>query len=194
MQARIYLVTNNINRKQYIGQTITCKDKIGHGTAIRHAYKIHGKHNFTYEIIASGIDNRNTLNYLERFWIKSLNTNTPHGYNIENGGSGHSEHRKGIIAWNKGKKTPYNVRLKLSLAKKGRIGIRKGIQHTDLTKLKISLAKKGTIRHKDIIEQVRQKLIGYKHKLVECPHCHKIGGISAMPRWHFNNCKFKEIT
>lgn len=23
----------------------------------------------------------------------------------------------------------------------------------------------------------------------ECPHCHKVGGISQMKRWHFDNCK-----
>jgi len=26
---------------------------------------------------------------------------------------------------------------------------------------------------------------------VTCPHCTKVGGISNMTRWHFNNCKFK---
>ena len=29
--------------------------------------------------------------------------------------------------------------------------------------------------------------------LVTCPHCNKSGGISAMTRWHFDQCKFKEI-
>jgi hypothetical protein len=28
---------------------------------------------------------------------------------------------------------------------------------------------------------------------VECPHCGKIGGISAMKQWHFDNCKFNPL-
>jgi hypothetical protein len=31
------------------------------------------------------------------------------------------------------------------------------------------------------------------NQLVECPHCHKIGPIGAMSRWHFNKCKFKLV-
>jgi hypothetical protein len=34
---------------------------------------------------------------------------------------------------------------------------------------------------------------GRKHKIVTCPHCSKSGGITAMPRWHFNNCKERII-
>lgn len=33
---------------------------------------------------------------------------------------------------------------------------------------------------------VRQK--GYQHPKVKCPHCGKIGGINAMPRFHFDRC------
>jgi len=36
---------------------------------------------------------------------------------------------------------------------------------------------------------VRQK--GYKHPLTTCPHCAKVGGLSAMKKYHFNNCKRK---
>lgn len=28
---------------------------------------------------------------------------------------------------------------------------------------------------------------------IECPHCHKTGLKGAMTRWHFDNCKLKEI-
>ena len=26
-------------------------------------------------------------------------------------------------------------------------------------------------------------------ELVECPHCHKVGGVNGMTRFHFDNCK-----
>jgi len=32
---------------------------------------------------------------------------------------------------------------------------------------------------------------GIPHKTIKCPHCNKIGGIPAMKRWHFDNCKLK---
>lgn len=29
---------------------------------------------------------------------------------------------------------------------------------------------------------------------VQCPHCGKTGGINNMPRWHFENCQYKNLT
>jgi len=34
---------------------------------------------------------------------------------------------------------------------------------------------------------------GRKFSLVTCPNCSKTGGLTSMKRWHFDNCKFKEI-
>ena len=93
MQSHIYLVTNIINGKQYVGQSTVNRNKVGHGKAITEAYKKYGKENFIYEKICSEINNRNTLNYIEKFWIKAFNTIAPNGYNIEAGGSD-----KGIVA------------------------------------------------------------------------------------------------
>jgi hypothetical protein len=55
----------------------------------------------------------------------------------------------------------------------------KGKKHSDETKLKISEAMKGVP-------------LGPQEQ-TECPHCSKIGGIAVMTRWHFDNCKYKEI-
>lgn len=180
--AHVYLVTNAINGKQYVGQTIKVDNTIGHGSAITDAYKKHGKRHFSYERICSDINDRNTLNYLERFWIKVFNTIAPNGYNIESGGSGHSNHNKGRSPWNKGLKTPDNIKVKLSLAKLGKQSPRKGKIHTEESRLKISLAKKEYNLHNGI----------YKQPIVICPHCNKQGGNATMPRWHFDNCKDKK--
>ena len=37
-------------------------------------------------------------------------------------------------------------------------------------------------------EHKRQLMTGYKHKIIECPHCGKVGGETTMKRWHFDNC------
>ncbi|MFZ6816882.1 hypothetical protein [Undibacterium sp. Ji22W] len=47
-----------------------------------------------------------------------------------------------------------------------------GLRHSPQTKAAISAALKGRAV-----------------KLVVCPHCSKQGGVGAMHRWHFNQCK-----
>jgi hypothetical protein len=87
MAGTVYLVTNNLNGKQYVGQTTIVNNKVGHGKLCIAAYRKYGKENFTYEHICSKINNRLTLNFIERFWIKTMNSRLPNGYNIEHGGS-----------------------------------------------------------------------------------------------------------
>jgi group I intron endonuclease len=115
MEARIYLVTNTINGKQYVGQTITKYSKLGHGHAVRDAYKKYGRKNFTYETIVSGISCEMFLDYAEKFWIDKLNTVVPNGYNLETGG------RWGKIVNHKpnlGKKASAETRAKMSESQK----------------------------------------------------------------------------
>lgn len=42
-------------------------------------------------------------------------------------------------------------------------------------------------KEKVIIANKKRK--GLKHKTVECTFCNKVGSVSNMKRWHFNNCK-----
>ena len=86
MAGTIYLVTNNLNGKQYVGQT-TVGDRRGHGQLCTAAYRKYGKENFSYEPICSNIHSRPTLNFIEKFWIKVMDSRVPNGYNIEHGGS-----------------------------------------------------------------------------------------------------------
>jgi len=87
MTGTIYLVTNNLNGKQYVGQTTVVSEKRGHGTLVTAAYRKYGKENFSYEPICSNIHSRPTLNFIEKFWIKVMDSRVPNGYNIEHGGS-----------------------------------------------------------------------------------------------------------
>ena len=163
MQAHVYLVTNSVNGKQYVGQTINSSNKLGHGRVLLKAYKLHGKDNFSYEPICSGINNRATLNYIERFWINVMGTLVPNGYNIELGGSegstwteerrrkhsmalkGHRGWRKGLNlpSPNKGKVYPEEGKRKLSEIMKGRPCPTKGIPHSEETKAKMSASQKA---------------------------------------------------
>jgi len=162
MNAQVYLVSNKVNGKQYVGQTINPHLRIGHGRIMKSAYKLHGKQNFTYEPICTGIGNRATLNAIERFWISVLDTVVPNGYNIELGGSEGSTwteerrrrhslaltgriHRRplGSKSGAKGKKWSEETKRKISEALKGRVCPTKGISHTEETKAKMSASQKA---------------------------------------------------
>ena len=93
----IYKITNNINGKIYIGQSINiyerwkqheykafnCNEK-AYNSAIHQAYRKYGIENFSYEIIEECSPEQ--LDAREIYWIKQLNSLTPNGYNITSGG------------------------------------------------------------------------------------------------------------
>ena len=156
MDAHIYLVTNTVNGKQYVGQTITESNRRGHGRVLLKAYKKHGIDNFTYERVVSNIQSRNTLNCLERFWIATCGTAIPNGYNLESGGSDGQvwtdERRARHIAaaigrplnrplgsksGMKGKVYPESGKLKLSIALTGRVGPNLGCTASAETRAKM---------------------------------------------------------
>lgn len=95
MRGFIYKITNTINGKFYIGQTIQnvkerfyqhCATKCSKAVsnmAIHRAIKKYGKSNFTVEVIKE-IDSAN-LNDRERYWIKYYNSYN-NGYNSTKGG------------------------------------------------------------------------------------------------------------
>ena len=88
----IYKITNLINSKIYIGQTIrTLEDRI-----LQHQYddlyvdraiKKYGWDNFKAEVIEE-CETIEKLNEREMYWIKELNSKAPNGYNLTDGGEG----------------------------------------------------------------------------------------------------------
>jgi group I intron endonuclease len=146
MNAHIYCVTNLVNGKQYVGQTVDNR-KVGHGLAITDAYKKYGKEVFEYEKICTGIANRNTLNYLERFWIATHNTIAPNGYNIESGGTNKGEvaesTKQKLREHNLGKVVSMDVRKKISESLKGSKNPFYGKTHSAEVLAKISAANVG---------------------------------------------------
>jgi group I intron endonuclease len=147
INAHIYLVTNAVNRKQYIGQTTVARNKVGHGELIKLAYYKYGKENFIYEPICNGIVSRSSLNAIERFWIKVIGCQSPKGYNIEEGGSSKGDvaesTRKKLSIINKGKVIPKHVREKISNSLKGANNPFYGKTHTPESIQKIIAANVG---------------------------------------------------
>ena len=105
MRGFIYKITNTINGKSYIGQTIQnvkerfyqhCATKCSKAVsnmAIHRAIKKYGKSNFTVEVIEE-IDSAN-LNDRERYWIKYYNSYN-NGYNSTKGGQDGCKPFKGL--------------------------------------------------------------------------------------------------
>ena len=146
----IYKITNTVNGKAYIGQTIQdavngrinahLTGKASGSRLVRQAVEKHGKDTFTYEIIHDGIISE-FLDTLEIEAIAKFNTIAPHGYNQTNGGSGSGtqvspETRRRMSKAHKGKKHSEKTKRKMSK-------IRKGKPRPEKTKRKISKARKG---------------------------------------------------
>jgi len=96
--SEIYLITNNINRKMYVGQTSTNYKKrwlkhINNAlntpqrgcVSLYRAIRKYGKNNFTVSLLEKTISKK--ANEREAFWIKTLKTqNNKNGYNLTSGG------------------------------------------------------------------------------------------------------------
>jgi group I intron endonuclease len=87
----IYITTNNINNKKYIGK---CKYKpgsknyLGSGLHLKRAINKYGKENFSRDIIDTA-KNENELNKKEKYWIDFYNAiHSDNFYNIAEGGHG----------------------------------------------------------------------------------------------------------
>jgi len=86
----IYLTTNNINDKIYIGKHCGNRDSyLGSGTRIVPAIKKYGRENFFRITLESGITDHDYLCEREIYWIKFYDATNPEvGYNLTEGGGG----------------------------------------------------------------------------------------------------------
>jgi len=106
----IYLITDNIVGKQYVGLTVQTLERrwkyhieqahakhIKTSGSLHAAIRVYGKGAFNIKEIDRGTTKKD-LESKERKWIKDLNTLVPEGYNISTGGvSGGSDKKPTII-------------------------------------------------------------------------------------------------
>lgn len=114
MYGFVYLTTNNINGKKYIGQRKydkeeKWKDYLGSGIILSRAIDKYGRENFSKEIIEE-CETKATLNDREMYWIEYYDAvNSDDFYNIAKGGdggdttAGYSEEQKIVHSNNKSK-------------------------------------------------------------------------------------------
>ena len=170
----VYKITNKINNKIYIGQTIQRVNKrfSAHirnskkpkpNMLIARAIKRYGEKNFFIEEIEK-CNSIKQLNEREIYWIKKLNSkNRKIGYNLTDGGVrstlGHKHSKKTIKIISEkliGRPLSNETKVKISKALKGRI-------ITDETRIKMSKANKGKVVSNDTKEKLRLINMGKKH-------------------------------
>lgn len=95
MEKYIYKIYNTVNNKIYVGQSVdplhrfaahkqtSKKDCLPYASALYDAMRAYGVENFHLEIIEGPVQNYNER---EKFWIKTLGSQVPNGYNILEGG------------------------------------------------------------------------------------------------------------
>lgn len=87
----IYLITDNRNGMQYVGQSKRKSAYYTSSVIINRILKKNGKIAKEFlkrEIVVQGNFNEILLNELERHYIRLFNTKHPHGYNLTDGGEG----------------------------------------------------------------------------------------------------------
>lgn len=160
----LYVITNLINGKQYVGVTTNpvkrrCKHYSGWGSKIvGYALRKYGKENLQFLVCFHGRER--IIKDMEQNLITALKTKVPNGYNLTGGGDGKVGHfpseetRKKISEACKGRGMSIETRKKISETHKGMsysIEARKkmsetskGIWHSIETREKMSEARKGS--------------------------------------------------
>ena len=139
----VYLTTNLVNGKRYIGRHKGKESDsyLGSGIYIKPAIKKYGKHNFKRETLAYAYTNEE-LNELEKYYIKLYNAvEDKMFYNVAEGG-----YIQPKVGGMKGKKHSQETKSKISDSLKGNPNLNTqgmaGKKHTDDAKQKMSETRK----------------------------------------------------
>jgi len=148
----IYIITNKVNAKQYIGMTNNISKRWrehikadGGCPALHAAIHKYGIGSFVLTVIANSYDRESACS-VERLLIAEHNTKSPHGYNIARGGEGGigrpwtPEERNTRNFGMRGKKHTDASKEK---NRKSNTGNRIGWRHTEESKAKMSASKIG---------------------------------------------------
>jgi group I intron endonuclease len=161
MNSGIYIITNKLNGKQYVGQSKRMTKRFWrHKDAAktqnpREAFYLHkaiakhGVENFAFQILlyADGIE---YLNLMEQRIIAGYNTMSPFGYNLDSGG--------GVC-----KQLSETTKQKIATKLKGRPCPTRGRPMSAETREKISLAMRGRQQTQAHTENSVKARAGFKH-------------------------------
>jgi group I intron endonuclease len=190
MNSGIYLITNTVTGKQYVGQSNGIKRRFArHKRAARTKHRReafylhnsiskHGIENFKFEVLLYAKD-REYLNLMEQRCIDAYGTLSPAGYNLDSGGGvsrfvsdATKDKLSRRLVWNKGVPMSEEQKRKLSAAKTGVPSPLKGRPASEEQKRKQSEKMKGrTAWNKGVpmAEEQRVKLLGLDKSYTKTP-------------------------
>lgn len=163
----IYKITNLINGKVYIGQSINFKNRMYYYNGslakgqnkLHNAFKKYGINNFIMEQIAFGKKGED-LDNLEVFNITSYDS-IKNGYNCESGGTNGYSHsaetRRKLSEARKGRVISEETRRKISESLKGAIV-------SQATRDKIGKKSRGRVFSQESKQKMRESHLGNSHK------------------------------
>ena len=183
----VYRLHNTKTGKSYIGQTAnTLRHRIldhkalalrGGGKLVHRAIRKHGWDAFEVDVLEEAED-RDDLDMAERFWIKTCNSLSPHGYNLEAGGVQRNEiseqARANMSRGQTGRKASDETRALMSATRAGRpihavhrerLGdLNRGVPKTPEIKARISASLTGK-KHSEVTKARRAQSLpnGEKH-------------------------------
>ncbi|KKM64565.1 hypothetical protein LCGC14_1500130 [marine sediment metagenome] len=181
----IYIIENDLNDKIYVGRTLDLrKREIVHFSessrtwGIKAAISKYGTQHFDF-VILEACDSEKELNTREKYWIEELNTLSPSGYNLKEGGKSgkpSEETRNKMSLARKGKKLSIEHRHSISKALMGRVDSEEtrqrkgraklGQTHSIESRLKMSRSHTG----KKLSVETREKMsVSQKGKHRESP-------------------------
>ena len=171
----IYKITNNINGKVYIGQSINIKErwndhikslnrKDSHSILLQRAWNKYKQENFSFEILE--LCSENELDNVEVKYIEFYDS-INNGYNIEPGGNKNKrlsdETKKKIGDANRGRCHSEETRQKMSESRIGKNNGMYGKHHSEESKKKMSDAAKNRPGHRpsdEGLERIRLSNLG----------------------------------
>lgn len=145
----VYLITNKINGKRYVGQTVQClpyrwsahTNEKSQCVALNRAIQKYGKENFEIKVL-SKCNSLEEMNHRENYYIKLFKTLAPYGYNLTTGGDG--------------RKCSEETRKKMSISQKGnkgRTGQKRSKEEIEKQIKKTKGVKRGPLP-KEVIEKM----------------------------------------
>ncbi len=147
MESCIYCITNDVNGKRYIGQTVDYRSRLSNHIAklkgnrhvnvyLQRAWNKYGEEAFTFKVIELCDSSR--LDEREQYYIKLFKTfsDEGEGYNLNTGGAKYRKHSR-------------HVRSKMSLKARGRV-------FSEQHRHRMSLAARRRIIPEEIIEKTRR--------------------------------------
>ena len=183
MGGYIYRITNIINNRSYIGQTIEknpyrrinrhFEENINYKSYIKNAIKKYGKNHFKVEILFYAFNITN-LNEIEKYLINYYNTRFPNGYNLKaggnQGGSLSLELKKKlsikIKEWYKNNKHPFFGK---EFSKKHRNNLSKARKGVPKTQRQLEARRNSIVLNKPIIAiNIETNLVKEFSSIAEC--------------------------